>query len=114
LPATACGIEESARLVRYLAGQSARQCGPCVFGLAAVADLAADLTAGRLGRSGRKRLDRFVHEIAGRGACRHPDGALRMWASALSTFDHDVHRHRRGRTCDAPYFDVMPLPEGDS
>lgn len=111
LPADACGIEESARLVRYLAGQSARQCGPCVFGLAAVADLASDLTAGRLGRSGRARLDRYVREVSGRGACRHPDGALRMWTSALQVFSHDVHRHRRGKTCDARDYDILPLPE---
>jgi NADH:ubiquinone oxidoreductase subunit F (NADH-binding) len=111
LPSGACGIEESARLLRYLAGQSAKQCGPCVFGLPAIAELASDLTAGRLTRAGRKRLDRYVHEVAGRGACRHPDGALRMWSSALSVFADDVHRHRRGRTCGAPDFAVLPLPE---
>jgi len=114
LPESACGLEESARLVRYLAGQSARQCGPCVFGLAAVAELASDLSGGRLGRKGRRNLDRFMHEIAGRGACRHPDGALRMYTSALQVFAHDVHTHRRGRTCDAPTYAVMPLPEEGS
>lgn len=111
LPAGACGIEESARLLRYLSGQSAKQCGPCVFGLPAIAELASDLTAGRLAMSGRKRLDRYVHEVSGRGACRHPDGALRMWTSALSVFHDDVHRHRRGRTCGAPDFAILPLPE---
>jgi len=110
LPATACGLEESARLVRYLAGQSARQCGPCVFGLASVSALADDLSAGRLTSTGRRRLARFMGEIAGRGACRHPDGALRMLASALVVFDEDVRRHRRGRTCDAPTFAVLPIP----
>ncbi len=110
LPSGACGIEESTRLLRYLAGQSAKQCGPCVFGLPAIAELAADLTAGRLSRQGRKRLDRYVHEVSGRGACRHPDGALRMWTSALSVFSDDVHHHRRGRTCGAPDFAVLPLP----
>jgi len=110
LPTNACGLEESARLVRYLAAQSARQCGPCVFGLAAVSTLADDLSAGRLTPSGRRRLGRFMGEIAGRGACRHPDGALRMLHSALAVFESDVHRHRRGRTCDAPAFAVLPLP----
>jgi NADH:ubiquinone oxidoreductase subunit F (NADH-binding) len=111
LPATACGLEESARLVRYLAGESARQCGPCVFGLPAVADLALDLSAGRLSPAGRRRLRTFMAEIAGRGACRHPDGALRMLSSALTVFADDVERHRRGRSCDAPRSAVLPLPE---
>jgi len=110
LPATACGLEESARLIRYLAGQSAKQCGPCVFGLASVSELSDDLSAGRLSSAGRRRLAKFMAEISGRGACRHPDGALRMLASALDVFVADVARHRRGRTCDAPTFDVMPVP----
>ena len=110
LPTTACGIEESTRLVNYLAGQSARQCGPCVFGLADVAKLCDDLTAGALTSAGRKRLVRFMDEIAGRGACRHPDGAIRMVTSALQVFGADVSQHRRGRTCNAKVFGVMPLP----
>ena len=110
LPATACGIEESTRIVNYLAGQSARQCGPCVFGLAAVAQLCDDLTAGALTSARRKRLTRFMGEISGRGACRHPDGAIRMVTSALHVFGADVSRHRRGRTCNAKVYGVMPLP----
>ena len=110
LPVSACGLEESARLVRYLAGQSARQCGPCVFGLGAVSELADALAGGRLTTSARRRLDRFMREVSGRGACRHPDGAIRMLASALEVFDADVHMHRRGRTCSAPTHAVMPVP----
>jgi NADH:ubiquinone oxidoreductase subunit F (NADH-binding) len=37
LPASACGLTETARVTRYLADQSAGQCGPCLFGLDAVA-----------------------------------------------------------------------------
>jgi NADH:ubiquinone oxidoreductase subunit F (NADH-binding) len=114
LPADACGIEESARLLRYLAGQSARQCGPCLFGLAATSTLVDDLTAGKLSRSGRATLDKYVGEISGRGACRHPDGALRMLVSGLHVFSEDVHLHRKGRTCDAPNHSIMPLPEEES
>lgn len=114
LPADACGIEESARLLRYLADQSARQCGPCLFGFAAASALVDDLTAGKLSRSGRATLDKYVAQISGRGACRHPDGALRMLTSALAVFHDDVHRHRRGRTCDAPNHSIMPLPEEES
>jgi NADH:ubiquinone oxidoreductase subunit F (NADH-binding) len=110
LPSQACGIEEASRLVRYLADQSARQCGPCVFGLAAVAELCDDLTAGKLSPSGRKKLDQFMAEISGRGACRHPDGAIRMLTSALQVFADDVSVHRKGRTCGARVYGIMPLP----
>jgi NADH:ubiquinone oxidoreductase subunit F (NADH-binding) len=37
LPAGACGLRETARVVRYLADESAGQCGPCRFGLDAIA-----------------------------------------------------------------------------
>jgi hypothetical protein len=49
-------------------------------------------------------------EISGRGACRHPDGAIRMLASALTVFAADAHLHRRGRTCSSPTYGVLPVP----
>ena len=38
LPTTTCPLAEMARVVRYLAGQGAGQCGPCREGLPALAD----------------------------------------------------------------------------
>jgi NADH:ubiquinone oxidoreductase subunit F (NADH-binding) len=40
LSAAACPIAETARVVRYLAEESAGQCGPCLLGLPALAALA--------------------------------------------------------------------------
>src|SRR5581483_4530995 len=37
LPAGACGLTEAARVLSWLAGETAGQCGPCVHGLAALA-----------------------------------------------------------------------------
>ena len=37
LPASACGLKETARVIRDLARESAGQCGPCVFGLDSIA-----------------------------------------------------------------------------
>ncbi len=113
LPAGSCLLEETARLVRYFAESSAGQCGPCVLGLAAVADLVDDLVAGRLSASGRRLLERHRAEIAGRGACRLPDGALRMLASALDLAEEQGHRHRRGRRrgCSPTRSDLLPIPE---
>jgi len=86
-----CGICETARIVRYLARESAGQCGPCVNGLAALAD--------RLERPGPDEalLRRWAGEIAGRGACRHPDGAARLVASALRVFGPELAGHDPGR-----------------
>jgi len=36
-----------------------------------------------------------------------------MLTSALTVFGEDVHRHRRGRTCDAPTFAILPVPGED-
>jgi NADH:ubiquinone oxidoreductase subunit F (NADH-binding) len=98
LPADVCGVAESARVARYLAAESAGQCGPCAHGLAAVADDVAAIA--RRGQSlDRDRLRRRLAAISGRGACRHPDGAVRFVASALRVFDEDVRRHLDGKRC---------------
>ena len=41
-----CGLAETARIMSYLAGQSAGQCGPCMFGLPAIASVMDRLAAG--------------------------------------------------------------------
>jgi NADH:ubiquinone oxidoreductase subunit F (NADH-binding) len=110
LPAGSCLLDETARLVRYLADSSAGQCGPCVLGLAAVSDLVDRLADGRLSTSGRRRLDLHRDEIAGRGACRLPDGALRMLASALELADAHGEQHGRRRRCRPEHVAVLPLP----
>lgn len=79
------GLGETAKILRYLADESAGQCGPCVHGLPAIADDFARL-ASRDRTVDRNRLDRRLGVIAGRGACRHPDGAVRLAVSALQVF----------------------------
>ena len=78
---------------RLLARESAGQCGPCMFGLRAIAD------ATRRSRRGRRRTtwtaDRWA-AILGRGRCRHPDGAAGLMASALQVFGPGFRRPRHG------------------
>jgi NADH:ubiquinone oxidoreductase subunit F (NADH-binding) len=98
LPRGTCGLVETATIARFLAEQSARQCGPCLFGLASVAETMTALArGGRRTRHDAHRITRFAEEIRDRGACHHPDGAVRMVASALNVFADDVAAHRRGR-----------------
>jgi NADH:ubiquinone oxidoreductase subunit F (NADH-binding) len=101
LPVAACGIAETAHVLRYLAAESARQCGPCMFGLPAIAADFAAITAGSTisDRRATRALERRLEVIPGRGACAHPDGAVRLAASALRTFAHDVELHLAGRPC---------------
>lgn len=101
LPAAACGLIETARVLGYLAEQGARQCGPCAFGLPAIADDFTQLASGRSGGAVLARLERRLGVITGRGACRHPDGAVRMAASALSAFAADAQAHSRRMPCPA-------------
>ncbi len=98
VPERSCGITEAARVLRHLADESAGQCGPCLFGLPALADDLAVLADGR-DRTALRRLRLRLPVVAGRGACAHPDGAVRFAASALDLFAADAERHALGRPC---------------
>jgi NADH:ubiquinone oxidoreductase subunit F (NADH-binding) len=115
LPPGNCGLAEAARVLRYLASQGAQQCGPCIFGLPAIADDLAQLASARPEGDPIGRMQRRFGQITGRGACHHPDGAVRMAASALQTFGADADAHARRRTCLAaqrgrPHAPDLPVP----
>jgi NADH:ubiquinone oxidoreductase subunit F (NADH-binding) len=111
LPAGACGVAETAGVLAWMAGESAGQCGPCAFGLAAVARAAAELRDGRAGGETVERLRRWAGQIEGRGACRLPDGAVRLLRSALEVFGDDVRRHLGGGSCAGRALpSVLPAP----
>ena len=101
LPAAACGLTETARLLRWFAAESAGQCGPCVFGLKDIARTTAAVAAGRAAPGDVERLRRWAGQIERRGACRHPDGAVRLLRSALDVFAADLDGHLHGRPCAA-------------
>jgi len=107
----ACGLRLTADLVRYLASMSAHQCGPCTFGLPALAASARALAEGRGHDDLVQRLLDDAGLVEGRGACHHPDGATRLVASALATFEADVAAHVAGRACAARA--DLPLPAVD-
>src|SRR6266536_803709 len=113
LPDGACGVAETVRVLAWLAGESAGQCGSCVFGLAAVARAAADLRDGRARPDTVEQLRRWAGQIEGRGACRLPDGAVRLLRSALDVFADDVQWHRhRGPCAGVSRPSVLPTPRG--
>jgi NADH:ubiquinone oxidoreductase subunit F (NADH-binding) len=106
---SACGVHESARVIDYLAGESAGQCGPCVHGLAAIADSVGALADGVAHPRELDRLLRWTSEVRGRGACHHPNGAARFVESALTVFGHELEAHRQRRCTARP----AGLPLGD-
>jgi NADH:ubiquinone oxidoreductase subunit F (NADH-binding) len=97
---SSCGLATTARLVRWLAGESAGQCGPCVFGLPAIADLMEAIVAGVASRRDLRRLEQLCVAVDGRGACGHPTGVVALVESALATFEHELRDHLRGRACE--------------
>jgi NADH:ubiquinone oxidoreductase subunit F (NADH-binding) len=94
---SSCGLHESARVMDYLARQSAHQCGPCTYGLRAIADSVAAMASGLAHPRETGRVERWAGEIRGRGACHHPDGATRFMMSALDVFGEEIDEHRSGR-----------------
>ena len=93
LPAGRCGVCDTARIMRYLAEESSAQCGPCFFGLRALSDACSRIAERGANRDEIARLKRWVVEVPGRGACRHPDGAVMFLRSALATFAEEFAAH---------------------
>ena len=109
LPSSTCGLAETARLTRYLASSSAGQCGPCVFGLDAIA---RELERAAAGGSGDiTRVRGWLRDVTGRGACHHPDGTALMAGSALRVFRDEIGLHSRGRCSATRSAGVLPIPE---
>jgi NADH:ubiquinone oxidoreductase subunit F (NADH-binding) len=93
LPARQCPVCEVAGIMRYLASESSAQCGPCFFGLRALADACTRIAERGTDPGDLQRLQRWSGEVQGRGACKHPDGAVMFLQSAMKTFGDDFAHH---------------------
>ena len=109
LPEGACGLAESARVAGWLAAQSAGQCGPCVFGLPAIAGAMDALVRGDKQGVAQREAGRWTELVRGRGACKHPDGTAQFVRSSLDIFAHEIEVHRRRGPCPAAA-GVLPVP----
>jgi NADH:ubiquinone oxidoreductase subunit F (NADH-binding) len=111
LSADACPVAETVRLADWLAGQSSRQCGPCVNGLDALAGTLEELCSGSDGGTAVRRVQQLASLTVRRGACGHPDGAVRMILSALEAFASEFGDHVRRGPCEAcARGPELPLP----
>lgn len=112
LPSHLCPLAEVARVVRYMQLEGGGQCGPCVHGLAALADGLQALAFGTAGSGPTADgLLQLCALVEGRGACRHPDGVARLVRSAAHVFAREIAVHGRSGPCPrtgaAPF---LPTP----
>jgi NADH:ubiquinone oxidoreductase subunit F (NADH-binding) len=111
LPAMSCGLTETARIATYMAQESAGQCGPCTFGLPAIAEDLRRIAGGPAAHDTVDRLWMRLGAVEGRGACRHPDGVVRLVRSALRTFAADLDEHLRTGPCAGAWAaGALPIP----
>lgn len=91
-----CPLATVADMLDYAAGESAGQCGPCMFGLPAAAQGFAELAAGTGGPGATAALRQQLGLLTGRGACHFPDGIAAFTSSALEVFNDHLSAHTAG------------------
>jgi len=111
-PPDRCGLIETAAAVRYLALESAGQCGPCLNGLPRMAAALTEIAVGRQRAQTQADVERWAGLVTGRGACHHPDGTVRFVRSALLTFAAEVSLHQRGQCTGRSKRPYLPIPHG--
>ncbi|MBW5486878.1 NADH-quinone oxidoreductase subunit NuoF family protein [Streptomyces bambusae] len=112
LPEDTCPAGEVARVARWMADETAGQCGPCVRGLPALAGALEEAVAGD--RAAFDRVERLMRAVRGRGACSHPDGTSGFVASALAAFPDEFRDHADGPGCGRRVLGALPLPRDES
>lgn len=110
LPAAYCGLAETAHIARFLALESAGQCGPCFNGLPAIATAFAAVAQPWPAPHELANLRRWAGLVTGRGACHHPDGTARFITTALEVFAREVTEHSNGRCTATRHDRFLPLP----
>ena len=110
LPSDLCPLLEISRVVRYLEGEGAGQCGPCVNGLDVLAN-AMELLAIQPSalRNGVSAIPMMCDLVEGRGACRHPDGVARFVRTALRVFESHIALHLQRGPCHTTAQPFLPI-----
>lgn len=106
-----CPLDELDRVVHWMAGESAGQCGPCVFGLPALSEDVHSLASRAVDPERDTRLQRRLALVTGRGGCKHPDGVARLIGTGLAAFADEVAAHGAGRcTATSGLGARLPVP----
>ncbi|MDT0550071.1 MULTISPECIES: NADH-ubiquinone oxidoreductase-F iron-sulfur binding region domain-containing protein [Streptomyces] len=113
IPENTCPVGETARVARWLAGETANQCGPCFIGLPALADAIGQVERGG-GQAALDSVSAYIESVKRRGACSHPDGTAGFVTTALDAFPDEFREHALGPGCGRPTLGVLPLTDGAS
>lgn len=105
-PRDTCLLGEVISVARWLADESAGQCGPCVFGLPA---LVRSLELLACGRRAEDEARHRTELLRGRGACAHPDGAAGFVVSALDVLGPELALHREHGHCGRALRHALPV-----
>jgi NADH:ubiquinone oxidoreductase subunit F (NADH-binding) len=103
-----CGLVEMSRVMSYLAGESAGQCGPCLNGLPRISTQLKSVAFTGGTQQAIDEMHRLTGLVVGRGACHHPDGSMRFLASGLRVFAAEVELHLGGRCSRTSDDAVLP------
>jgi NADH:ubiquinone oxidoreductase subunit F (NADH-binding) len=108
---SSCAVAEVARVAKWMAAESAGQCGPCVHGLSAIAASLQELTRDGNRSAAYDQIPRWSAMIQKRGACAHPDGVSRFVTTALRVFAREFDDHARHGACDrCALSSTLPIP----
>ncbi|HEY4947593.1 MAG TPA: NADH-ubiquinone oxidoreductase-F iron-sulfur binding region domain-containing protein, partial [Acidimicrobiales bacterium] len=111
LPTNVCPLSEVSRVVTYLEGEGAGQCGPCVNGLAVLANAMGQLAyKPNALRGGVAAIPTLCGLVEGRGACRHPDGVARFVRTALRVYGDHAALHLQRGPCHTSAQPFLPIP----
>ncbi len=103
-----CPLGESLQVAKWLAEESAGQCGPCYLGLPAAARGMEDILNGG-GPAALEALKQVAKAVKKRGACSHPDGSA-MFLESTSRPSRTTWRHTSSATAAAdPWRACCPL-----
>ncbi|MHA7277639.1 NADH-ubiquinone oxidoreductase-F iron-sulfur binding region domain-containing protein [Arthrobacter sp. HLT1-21] len=91
-----CPVDTVSGMLAWAAGESAGQCGPCMFGVPAVSHGFHQLASGTGGPRVLQDLKQRIGLLPGRGACHFPDGIAAFTASALTVFAVHLEEHADG------------------
>ncbi|MDI1289414.1 MAG: NADH-ubiquinone oxidoreductase-F iron-sulfur binding region domain-containing protein, partial [bacterium] len=93
-----CPLDDMDRVTAWMAGESAGQCGPCLFGLPSVSEDVHQLaTRSMTSDADLTRLTGRLRLVSNRGGCKHPDGTARFVSTGLNAFADEVAHHLNGR-----------------